>query len=124
MHIAEKCWLFHLTPVSFCPSSPSNPFLNPNPGQCCGQFRRRYNYVTMLTSPCPLTSSQFIAPTHWPFPTNHDLGFIHIYSHASVLHEILPLIEPFNQIFFSLSYHNQIICIQQLPWLGNSEFSR
>ena len=41
-----------------------------------------------------------------PFPTNHDLGFIHIYSHASVLNKILPLIKPFNQIIFSLSYHN------------------
>ena len=26
----------------------------------------------------------------------HNLGFIHIYSHASILHVILPLIKPFN----------------------------
>jgi len=47
-----------------------------------------------------------------PFSTNHKLGFIHIYSHASVLHVTLPLINPFNQIIFSLSYHNQVICLQ------------
>jgi len=27
------------------------------------------------------------------FPTNHNLGFIHIYSHTSILHVILPLIK-------------------------------
>jgi len=52
-----------------------------------------------------------------PLPLIITLDFIHIYSHASILHIILPLIKPFNQILFSLSYHNQIICIQQqLPW--------
>jgi len=30
------------------------------------------------------------------FPTNHNLGFIHIYSHTSILHKILSLINPFN----------------------------
>ena len=28
-----------------------------------------------------------------PFPTNHNLGFIHIYSYASIFHKILPLIK-------------------------------
>ena len=31
-----------------------------------------------------------------PFPTNQNLGFIHTYSHASILHAILPFIKPFN----------------------------
>jgi len=51
-----------------------------------------------------------------PFPTNNNLGFIHTYSHASILHVIFLLIKPFNYIIISLSYHNQVICIQQLPW--------
>jgi len=47
-----------------------------------------------------------ITDTTWPsysllcylllFPTDHNLGFIHIYSHASILRVILPLIKPFN----------------------------
>jgi len=50
-------------------------------------------------------------------PTNHNLGFIHIYSHFAIRHFILPLIKPFNlQIIFSFSCHNQVIRIQQLPW--------
>jgi len=32
------------------------------------------------------------------FATYHNLGFIHIYSHASIVHIILPLIKPFNKI--------------------------
>ena len=31
-----------------------------------------------------------------PFSANHNLVFIHIYCHASILHVILPLIKPFN----------------------------
>jgi len=37
-----------------------------------------------------------------PFST-YNLGFTHMYSHASILHVILPLIKPFNSIIFSLS---------------------
>ena len=47
-------------------------------------------------------------------PTYHNIGFIHIYSHASIRHIILSLIKPFRPS--SVNYHNQIICIQQLPW--------
>jgi len=42
-------------------------------------------------------------------PTNHNLGFIHIYSHASIFHVILPLLEPFNYIIFSLSQLGQLV---------------
>jgi len=37
---------------------------------------------------------------HYPnlllFPNNHKHGFIHIYSHTSVVHKILPFIKPLN----------------------------
>jgi len=42
-----------------------------------------------------------------PFPTNHNLGFIHIYSHASILHVILQLIKPsalFWRVAFTLAW--------------------
>jgi len=34
-----------------------------------------------------------------PSATNHNLGCIYIYSHASLLHVILPLTKPFNSWF-------------------------
>jgi len=46
-----------------------------------------------------------LQPSALPSAIPHNLGFIHIYSHAS-LHKILPLIKPFNYIF-SLSHQNQ-----------------
>jgi len=47
--------------------------------------------------------------------TYHNLGFIHIYCNASILHVILSHIKPLNEIIFSFSYHNQVISTQ-LPW--------
>jgi len=40
----------------------------------------------------------FLHPSTLPYvvPTNHNLGFIHICSHASILHISLPLTKPFN----------------------------
>jgi len=59
-----------------------------------------------------------LQPSVLPYavPTNYNLAFIYVSSHASILHVILPLIKRFNSIIFSLSYHNHAICIQQLLW--------
>jgi len=44
-------------------------------------------------------SRQFRVALPWELLSaciNHNLGFIHIYYHTSILHDILPFIKPFN----------------------------
>ena len=55
----------------------------------------------------PTWPSYSLLPHLLTFFTYHNLGFIHIDSHAITLHVIFPLIEPFNQFLFCFSYHYQ-----------------
>jgi len=76
----------------------------------CTHFSQLIYCVELLPMPTTDTTwpSYSILCYLLPFPTNHNLDFIHIYSHASILHVILPLI-------CSLSYHNHA-SIQQLKF--------
>jgi len=64
---------------------------------CCLIIFSQLSVVTTFYDPCQklcLKVTTFCA-----------LGFIHIYSHASILHIILSFIKPFNLIVFSFTYH-------------------
>jgi len=129
---------FVLTPIS--------TLVHPVPVTGFMQFLQTNDFITLYTGMLPFIALHFLCTHFWqlayaieliyyqrfyhrhhvailsllhyilPFPTNHNLGFIHIYSHISILHVILPLGKPFNWIIFSFNYHNKVICIQQLPW--------
>ena len=85
----------------------------------CTHFRQLVHCIELLPTPLPhrphdSLAAFALASDVLRFYTYHSLGFIHIYSHTSILHIILPFIKPLNSILLSLSYHNQVIGIQQL----------
>ena len=68
----------------------------------------------------PTWPSYSLLPHLLTFSTYHNLGFIHIDSHAFTLHVICLFIKSFNQLHFSFSYHCQVISIQQFRATLNS----
>ena len=54
-----------------------------------------------------------------PFLTNHNLGFIHIYSHASILHVILPLHRAVKRLCVCVVEHwHSLSLLIRSPWLS------
>jgi len=95
--------LFHPIQILFSTAaSASPPIFNISPKLQNSSTNSRFAWsrisalvLPLLETPHGHLTSFCITFCH-SFSTNNNVGFIHIYSHASILHIILPLIEPFN----------------------------